>query len=348
MAPTSQLTYRQILADIKKKKFAPAYILSGEEAYYLDLIADALQEYVVEEEDRDFNMHLFYGNDADIDMIINTAQQYPVMAPYKLVILREAQTMVVAKTRLEKLEKYFQNPCSTTILAIVYKGDALSSSTKWIKAAQKANAIVYNSQKLRDYQVEATLKDYCNERRINVEPKASAMLCDHIGADLSRLFGEIEKLKVATSAEGGNTFIITAEMVEKHIGVSKEFNNFELSSALMTRNYAKAMQIVDFFGKNTKANPLVLSTGIIFNTFQRLMQAHYLPDKSEESIRKVLKINYQAGIRELGVGMKNYSPGSCLRIIHAIREFDRMSKGVGSMQKDTELIKELIYKIFTL
>lgn len=347
MAPAPQLNYRSILTDIKNRRFAPAYILSGEEPYFLDVISNALQESVVEEEGRDFNQHIYFGLGTDIDAVINTAQQYPMMSEYKLVMIREAQSMEQAKSKLDRLEKYFKHPCGTTILVIVFKGEALRATTGWIKAAQKANAIVFTSPKIRDYQLDKYVKEYCTEKRINIEPKASAMLCDYIGPNLSRLYSEIEKIKVGNSDTEGKTFAITAEMVERYIGVSKEFNNFELTTALMNRDYAKSMRIVDYFGKS-KTNPLVVTCGTIFASFAKLMQAHYLPDKSAEGMMKALQLNNSFALQDIKTGMRNYTAGSCLRIIRAIREFDINTKGVNSTQKDVELIKELIYKIFTL
>ena len=344
----SKTTFSTVMASIQAGRFAPVYILAGEEPYYIDRIADQLQKSVLAPDERDFNSHIYFGNDADIDVVINTARQYPVMAARKLVMLREAQTMQLAKTKLEKLTPYFQHPATATVLVITYKGEAPRSTAKWIKAAIDAGGVFFTSSPVRDYQLPAVIKDHCSSRRINIEPKAVQMLCDFIGTDLQRLFGEIDKLRLTAPDPQARTFSITADMVQTNIGISKDYNNYELTSALIARNYTKAMRIAEHYARNPKDNPPQVAASAIFNSFSRLMMAHYLPSRTDDAIRQSLGIWARPALEEVKRGIANYNAWSCLNIIHAIRDFDRRSKGHLSQQPSEQLFIELIHKIFTL
>lgn len=346
MAPSNP--FKHIISEIRAGRLAPVYILSGEESYYIDLIADTLQQYVVPEEERDFNQHVYYGQDADLDDIINTARQYPVMSARKLVMLREAQTLQNARQQLEGMEIYLQHPCPTTVLVIHFKGEALKETSRLVKSAKKVNGIIYSAAKTRDYQLPMHLRDYCNDHSLTLEPKAAQMLCESIGANLQLLFREVEKLRLALPE--GNHVSITADMVAANIGVSKQYNVFELKSALMYRDYEKCMRIASYYAANPNARgtaPEMISA-TVFKAFASLMTAHYLTDKSDSSLRDNLNISFRNQLEEFRAGLKNYSAWSCLRIIHAIRDYDRNIKGIGSSQPRTGLLIELIYKIFTL
>lgn len=343
----SSTQFRSIMTDIRKGKIAPAYILVGEEGYYLDRIADAILSSFGNDENSDFNKNVIYGADAVIDEVITSARQFPIFAEKKLVAIREAQAIQRAKSELEKLESYFKKPNPTTIFVVVFKGSQINANTKWVKTAVQSGAVYFNSPKIRDYQFDNILSDFCKENKINVNADAAMLLFESIGTDLSRLFCEMEKLKVAENQNTGN-FTITAEMVAKNIGLNREFNNFELNSAIIHRDYAKAMLIADYFDRNPKENPFVVTVSALFSTFARLMQAHYLPDRSANSIKIKLGVTNSSAMKELAAGLSNYSARSCMNIIEALRDADCKSKGIGSMQKDTELLKELIFKIFTL
>lgn len=339
--------YRQIISEIRARRFAPVYILSGETPYYLDLIADALMQHVVPEEDRDFNQHVYYGQDAQIDDIVNTARQYPVMSDHKLVILREAQTMDRARSALENLVPYLKHPCPTTVLAIHFKGDAFKATSELVKAARQAKGIIYSVGAVRDYELPAVLRDYCHENGVTLEPKAADMLCNHIGTDLQRLFGEIEKLRLTLPPS--DHVSISADMVAAHTGISKQYNGFELKSALMKRDYAKCMAIAAYYAANPNAKesrPEMIAP-VIFGAFANLLQAHYTADKSDNGLSTALGIRALPVLRELKEGMRNYSAWSCLRAIHAVRDYDRHTKGIGSAQPRTALLYDLIYRLFT-
>lgn len=346
MAPsTSMQSFRSIMTDIRNKSFAPVYILAGEESYYIDKLCNAFIENVVAKEDADFNNHIFYGNDTDIDVFINVVKQYPILADKKLVMLRESQTMVHAKQKLDKLESYMQHCSTHTVLVIVYKGE-LAPTAKWIKSAITAGGKFFNSPKIRDYELPTVLKSYCTENKIDIDSKSLNILCEHIGTNLQRLFGEVEKLRIA--AGNPDKFTITPDLIERHIGISKDFNNFELISALMTKNYAKAMQIVDFFSRNPKDYPMIPAAAMIFSAFTKLLLAHYSKDKSDTALRNIFQTRSVSALKDYFTGIKNYSAWSCVRILHAIREFDCNCKGINSMQDEGQLAKELVYKIFTL
>ena len=339
--------YKQILSEIRAKRFAPVYILSGEEPYYIDLIADALQEYVVAEEERDFNLHLYYGQAADMETMINTAWQYPVMADRKLVMLREAQAMPSARTQLDKLEVYLKKPSPTTVLVVHFNGEALRDTSKLVKAAKAAKGVVYISPKTRDYELPRLLADYCKDHAVTLEPKASDMLCRNIGTNLKHLFGEVEKLRL--SLPESDHISITADMVEANTGISKKYNSYELRSAILRRDYEGCMRIAAYYAANPNApesRPETIAP-VIFNTFADLLQAHYLKDKSSESLRVALNLKVRAAIDEMQNGLRNYNAWSCLRAIHAIRNYDCATKGIESAQPRPALLFELIYRLFT-
>lgn len=317
----------------------------GEEDYYIDKAVEALENKSIEEADKDFNYNVYYGVDADIETIVAACQQLPVMAPRRLVILKEAQSMQRAKQQLDKLAAYVSHANPTTVFAVAFKGDNLNATSDLMKAANKSNTVVLKSAKVRDYQLASHVKDYCAMRKCGIDERSVAMLCEYIGGPLTKLFGEINKL---ISIKGGNGVKIVPEDIEKHIGISKDFNNFELTTALATKNYPRAIAIVKYFKANPKTNPTVVTTATLFNFFSKLVIAHYLPDKSDSSLRLALGLKTQGALNELKGGMKNYNPYRAVNAIHAIREFDVKTKGVGSYQNEYALLQDLIFKLFTL
>lgn len=338
------LSYKDIMTSINNNRFAPVYILMGEEDFYIDKIVEAIEKNAIEEEDKDFNLNIYYGIDADMEKVVAAAQQLPVMAPRRLVILKEAQSKQMAKSALEKLAPYVAHPNENTVFVVTFKGDALNATSQLIKNATKNGAVILKSDKLKDYQLPSALRDYCASYKTIIDDKAVSLLCDYIGGPLSKLFGEANKLIHIK----GNNSKITVEDIEKHIGISKDFNNYELSSAVATKNYPKAVQIIKYFQANPKTNPTVMTTSTLFNLFSRLVIAHYLPDKSDNSLKAEFGIRYPSHLNELKIALKNYNPYRAVNAIHAIREFDVKSKGVESYQNEYALLTELIFKIFTL
>lgn len=335
--------FRELMSSIKKGKFSPVYILMGEETYYIDQIVKALENSVVDEADRDFNSMTFYGQDSDIGRVIGCAQQYPVMAERQLVMLKEAQTMSQAKSQLDKLSSYVAHPNPTTVLVVVYKGDVIPATSSLIKKAKDVDCVVFRSDKLRDYQLSGPIMDYCASKGIGIDEKAVSLLCDYIGNPLSKLFGEIDKLIVAAGADVKR---ISPELIERNIGISKDFNTFELVKALSKKDYPKSMMIVEYFSSNPRQNPGVMIVATIFSYFSKLFIAAVTRDKSDSSLMAALELKTPYALRDYRDGLRYYNARQALAAIHAIREYDVHSKGIGSTQNEYELLKELVFRIF--
>lgn len=336
--------FRDILTSIKKgESLSPVYILMGEEAFYIDKLTEAFENYLIPEDDRDFNQSVFYGNDADLELVVSTAQQYPVMFDRKLVILKEAQSLYQAKTQLEKLSPYVSHPNKTTVFVIAFKGDKLNATSKLLKAASGSHAVVFKSDPVKEYQLPTHVKDYCAGLGYSMEEKAVSMLCDYIGTPLSKIFGEINKLVMIK----GDDKRLTASDVEKHIGISKDYNNFELVKAVSLKNYPQTIKIIRYFEKNPKTNPTIVANSMLFSFFQKISICHYLPDKSEKTLLEGLGLKSSWQLKDIKEGLRNYNAWQAVNAIHYCREFDVKSKGVGSYQNEYDLFKELIFKIFT-
>lgn len=344
---SKELTYREIIDSIKKGNPASVYLLMGEEPYYIDLIVDAIENYIVKEENKVFDMLVFYGADADLEVVMANARQYPVMGDTQLVILKEAQSYPGSKTQLDKLAPYILQSNQKGVFVLAYKGDNLSATSALMKAASKAgdNVVVFKSPKIREYQLAAPIKDYCRMKKIAIEEQAVQILIEYIGNSLQKLFGEIDKLIVAAGAGAKR---ITAGMVEENIGISKEFNNFELSKALSLKDYPKTMRILDYFRKNPKNNPTVMTTAVLFKFFSQLVVAHFCTDKSDRGLMEALQLKTPYALRDIQDGMRMYTPRQTLAAISALRDFDCKSKGIGSLQNEYDLQRELIFKIFTV
>lgn len=342
-----ELSYRDILDSIRQRNFASVYILMGEEPYYIDLIVDALESNVVKEENKAFDHLVFYGADADLDVVMASAQQYPVMGDRQLVIFKEAQSFPGNKTQLDKFAPYILQPNQKGVFVIAYKGDNLSATSALMKAAAKSGdrVVVFKSPKIKDYQLAAPIKDYCRMKKIAIEEQAVQVLIEYIGNSLQNLFGEIDKLIVAA---GTGVKRITAVMVEENIGISKEFNNFELTKALSLKDYPKTMRILEYFRKNPKNNPTAMTTAVLFKFFSQLVVAHFTPDKSDRGLMEALQLKNQYALREIRDALNMYSSRQSLAAISALRDFDCKSKGIGSMQNEYDLQRELIFKIFTV
>lgn len=339
-------TFRQILGEIKKGEFSPVYILMGEEPYFLDRLTDALEENVVAPEDRDFDQAILFGADIEAGNVIEIANRFPFMSSRQLVVLKESQSMQQAKNQLDKLSAYIENPVNSTILAIVYKGEKLASSSQLIKAANKNKAVtVFDSPKIRDYQLAPYIKDYCTEVGATIEDKALNLLIDHVGTSLTKLFSEIDKLIVADK-KGEKR--ITSALIEENIGISKDFNNFELTAALARRDYFSAMRIIKYFADNPKTNPTVVTTGVLFTFFQKLLLAHFNGDKSDGALMTLFQMKSAYALKDIKAGISSYSPAQTIEAIHLIREFDTFSKGIDSFQPEFGLLRDLMFKLLTL
>ena len=331
------ITYDQVMSDLRRKAYKPIYFLMGEEAYYIDQISDYIQASVLDESQREFDLTIVYGKDADLTTIINAAKRYPMMSPYQVVIVKEAQSI----KDWDPMQYYLSNPSQSTILVFAYKYGSPDKRRKWVLDISKIG-VVFESEKLRDYEMGAWINAYARNKNVTVDVKAIQMLTEFLGTNLSKVANELDKLLLTKPS---NTSIITPEQVEKNIGISKDFNVFELQDALIERNVLKANRIIRYFADNKKNNPLVMVLPQLFGLFSNLMIFHYLKDRSQVAVASELKIN-PFFVKKYEMAAKNYGAWKTMNIISWIRETDARSKGVDSNGvEDGELMKELIFKI---
>lgn len=336
MAKKEQLSYSQILSGIKSKNFKPIYLFMGEEPYFIDRLTNEIINEALKEEERDFNQTIIYGADATARTVINAAKRYPMMAERQLVVVKEAQQ----GPDWGDLIYYAQKPSGSTVLVVNYKNGNLRNA-KLIAEIEKVG-IVFESAKLYDNNLPTFIATYLAEQEFVIEGKAIQMLTDSIGPDLSRLTTELDKLIVGTQ----NSVRITALQVEQNVGISKDFNNFELIDAISARNIFKINQIQQYFEKNPKANPFVLTLSQLFTFFSNLLLFHFSKDKSESGIMAELKIKKFATKRYF-TAANVYNAYKCIDVIALLRKYDRQSKGgEGTLSMtDAERLKELLYKI---
>lgn len=339
-------TFREIINDIKKGKFAPVYILMGEEPYYLNLIAEHLENQVIKnEEDKVFDQTILFGAESQAATIVEIANRYPVTGERQLVILKEAQAMNQAKSQLDKLQQYVSNPNHSTVLAIVFKGDKINASSALMKAASKnKDVVVFESPLIKEYNLPAVIKDYCVSEGIKISERSVQLLIEYVGNSLEKIFSEISKLIVAQKG----TKEITPDSIEKNIGISKDFNNFELVNFLSKRSYYEVMKIISHFADNPKSNPTVVTTGVLFNYFQKLLIANASQDKSDTTLLAALQVKSVYALKDIRAGMNYYTGPQCEKAIHYIREFDTKSKGIESLQNEYLLLRDLLFKIITV
>ena len=256
-----ETTYEEIARNLKNKIYSPVYFLMGEEDYYIDRISDYIMDTVLTETEKEFNLTLLYGSDTDIVSIINAARRYPMMSKYQVVIVREAQNL----KNLDELIHYLQKPMSSTILVMCYKHGTLDRRKKITAELEKAG-VLFESKKLKDTQLPGFISSYLKRKQVEIEPKASEMMAEFVGTDLNRMAGELEKLIITLPAGQKR---ITAEQIERNIGISKDYNNFELRNALIEKDVFKANQIVKYFEDNPKNNPLQVTLAVLFNFFSK-------------------------------------------------------------------------------
>lgn len=333
-----ETTYEEVVRSIRKRQLAPIYFLMGEEDYYIDRIADYVVDTVLTESEKEFNLTVMYGLETDISTVINAAKRYPMMAEHQIVMVKEAQHM----KNLDDLSYYLQKPLISTILVICYKHGSLDKRKKLTALIEKTG-ILFESKKLKEAQLPGFITSYLKRKQVEIEPKAQEMLAEFVGTDLNRMAGELEKL-IITLVPGQRR--ITPEQIERNIGISKDYNNFELKSSLIEKNVEKANQIVKYFEDNPKNNPLVLTLSILFSFFSNLMLAYYAPDKTDRGIAAYLGLRSPWQAKEYMVAMQRYSGRKTMAIIGALRDCDARSKGVAnSSVSDGQLLRELIYFI---
>ncbi len=331
------MTFEEIFRQLNKKSYRPIYFLMGEEPYFIDRITEHIADHVLTEEEKTFNQMILYGGDTDVPTVINTARRFPMMASRQVVIVREAQNL----DKIEDLIHYVENPLKSTLLVINYKYKKLDKRKKLFKALEK-NSILFESRRLYDDKIPPWINSYLLSRGKKIEPKAAVILTEYLGNDLGKIANELEKLIIVLKSEQD---LITAADIERNIGISKDYNNFELNNALAQRNVLKANRIVQYFGANQKNHPLALTITSIYFFFSRVLRYHFLPDKSSRNVASALKIE-PFFIREYETAARNYTTAKTVRVISLLREYDLKSKGFGNVSAvPGELLKELIYKI---
>ena len=333
-----EITCDDILKELRAKQYRPVYYLMGEEPYYIDLISDYITDNILTETEKEFNLTVVYGADVDIATVINAAKRYPMMSEHQVVVVKEAQNI----RNMEELSYYLQKPLLSTILVICHKHGVLDRRKKLAAEIEKTG-VLFESKKVKDAQLPAFITSYMKRKGIDVEPKATAMLADFVGADLSRLTGELEKL-IITLPKGHTR--VTPEQIEKNIGISKDYNNFELRSALVEKDVLKANKIIKYFEETPKTNPIQMTLSLLFGFFSNLMLAYYAPEKSEQGIANMLGLRTPWQAKDYLAAMRRYNGVKTMQIIGEIRYADAKSKGVGNPSlSDGDILRELVFKI---
>lgn len=329
-------TLNKILSPIKEGNPAPIYFLMGAEAYYIDAIANYIETNVLSEEEKSFNQTIVYGRDTSIDAIIGMAKRYPMMAPHQVVIVKEAQDL---SRSIESLVAYAENPQPTTVLVFCYKYKKLDARKKLSKVLAK-NGVVFESKPLYDNQIPDWIRRVLSGSGYTISPKAAQMLVEFLGTDLSKIKNELDKLKLVIP----KTEKITPQHIEENIGISKDYNNFELQKAIGERDVQKAFGIIQYFAQNPKSHPLPMTVSLLHTFFSKILKYHALTNKSEAP--KALGVSPYF-IKDYEIASRNYSMKNASKSISVIRTVDLKSKGVdaGSVSQ-SDLLKELLTGIF--
>ena len=340
MAEAKNASFESIMRDLEAGNYAPVYYLMGDEPYYIDKIADYIADHALQPEERDFNQTILFGSDVNASQIADLARRYPMMAQKQVVIVKEAQNI----KNTEALERYFANPMATTILVMCHKNGKVDGRKSGYVKAIKAAGVLFESAKLKDRDLPSFIENYLKSRQVKIDVKSVQMIAENIGADLSRLVGELDKVILSLPEENR---VVTPQIVEDQIGVSKEFNGFELRDAIVSRNVYKANQIIKYFDENPKAGSIYSFLPLLFGYFQNLMIAFYAPNnKSQEAVAEWLELRNAWGAKDYMTGMRNYSGMKVMQIISKIREIDAKSKGLDNPNTPAgELMKELIFYI---
>lgn len=339
MAETKNATFDVVMRDLRARKFVPVYYLMGDEPYYIDKIADYIENNVLTPQERDFNQMVMFGSDVTAAQIADAARRYPMMSELQVVIVKEAQNV----RNTEALEKYLQKPLTSTILVMCHKNGSLDKRKKLFGIVERVG-VLFESKKLRERDLPAFIENYLRSKGASIDPKSQQIIADSIGSDLNRLTGELDKLLISLPDDNKR---VTPEVVEKQIGVSKDFNAFELRDAIVNRNIFKANQIVKYFDKNPKAGNVYSFLPMLFNYFQNLLIAFYCPQKSNPvALAKWLDLRSAWASKDYITGLRNYKAMKVLQIISKIREIDAKSKGLDNPNTPPEeLMKELVFFI---
>ena len=334
-----------ILKDLKARKFKPVYLLHGEEPYYIDQIIHYMEDNILNDMEKGFNQTVLYGKDTDMATILNAAKRYPMMSDYQLIVVKEAQDLKWAKEtegsskEAEFVQAYFEKPLQSTILVLGYKYANFDKRKKIFKSVTKSG-LVFQSDPVRDYKLAGWIEDLVKEKGAKIAPQAAALMAEYLGTDLSKISNELEKLMLNVSKET----TIDTDHIQKNIGISKEYNVFELQKALASRNVLKANQIVNYFADNPKANPMVMVMANLNAYFTKILKYHYLQNKGDTA--RELGVNPYF-VKDYEAAARSYNINKTFDIISLLREYDLKSKGVDSTGNvtDGELLKELMFKV---
>lgn len=331
------MDFANILQDLKKGIYYPIYLLQGDEPYFIDLLSDFIEDKVLSDAEKGFNQTVFYGKDTDPVTIVESALRFPMMASKQVIIVKEAQSV----NKIEKLEKYAQQPLESTILVLAYKYKTVNGNTKFAKAVKK-NGVVFTSKRLYENQVPRWIDNFLKDHNYSITPQAAQLLTAFLGTDLSKIANELNKLLIAVK----DTNRITPEHIEKNIGVSKDYNILELQNALGRKDVLKANKIINFFASNPTQNPIQKTVAGLYFYFSKLFTYHFVKNKSEQNLAAELKV-HPFFVREYIAAAKKYSPTKLYEIMGILREYDMKSKGfnVSTMVDTGDLQKEMIYKI---
>jgi DNA polymerase-3 subunit delta len=333
-----------IIKDLKSRKFKPLYLLHGDEPYFIDQVSNYVEHHLLPEAERGFNQTVFYGKDTDIMTVLNAAKRYPMMAEHQVVLVKEAQEMKWGKDDDDKksinpILSYLENPLQSTILVFCYKYGKFDKRKKTYKAIDK-NGLVFESAALYDNKIPGWIESFVTEKGYKLSQQAALMLSEYLGNDLSKIANELEKLmlNISTGSE------ITLKLIQDNIGISKEYNVFELQAALAKKDVVKANQIINYFEANPKSNPIVLVLGNLNNYFSKVLAYHYVKDKSPQNLARELGVN-PFFIKDYEQAARSYNYEKSMQIIGLLREYDLKSKGVDSNAENGELMKELVFRI---
>ena len=329
-------TTNQLITDIKEGKIAPIYFLMGEESYYIDAISDYIESNVLAEEEKGFNQMVLYGKDVSVQDIVSNAKRYPMMAERQVIIVKEAQNLI--KT-IEQLVDYAKNPQPTTVLVFNYKYKTLDKRKALYKTLSKA-AVVFESKKIYEDKIPSWIQSFLRSKQISITPKAALMLTEFLGNDLSKIANELNKLEIVVGAKKE----ITPEIIEENIGISKDYNNFELQKALGNLDHKKAYQIVHYFAQNSKQHPFVLTISILYLYFTKLMTLHTVRDRNPGPVAKALGVSPYF-VNEYIAVSRNFPMKRISGVLETLRIYDTKSKGVGANLSPKDLYNELIYNI---
>lgn len=331
--------FDEINRAITARNLAPVYLLHGDEGYFIDVLMRRFEE-VIDPADRDFNLYTFYAPDTEPDTVIDACRRYPMMSPLQMVIVKEAQTQPARW--VERLKVYTEAVTPTTVLVVASRGEKCKSAA-FTKAVTSARGVVFESSRLKEKEAGSVIAKFISSKGLNIEPKGLMMLRDYVGSDLSRLYNEIEKLTLALP----NGAMITPAVIESHIGISKDYNNFELIGALASRNAPRALTIVEHFRSDPKNNPFVVTVSTVFNFFSNLLVLLYSRDKSEAGLCAAIGRKGSWLPADYKDGMRNYNAWQLISILRAIRTADARSKGVDSRMDPYDLLRDMTFRILT-